>query len=74
MVLLVFFAYLILLIQLFKTLIKNISQRFKVLFIVLYSIFFIDLITHSSGLMFYDIFQLIFLMFLFGYSKNNNYA
>ena len=69
-----FFAYLILLIQLFKTLIKNISQRFKVLFIVLYSIFFIDLITHSSGLMFYDIFQLIFLMFLFGYSKNNNYA
>jgi hypothetical protein len=68
------FAYLILLIQLFKILLKNISKRFKVLFILLGSIFFIDAITHSSGLFFYDIFQLVFLIFLFGYSKHKNYA
>jgi hypothetical protein len=68
------FSYLIFLIQIFRIFIKNVSQRFKVLFIILFSIFFIDLITHSSGLMFYDIFQLVFLMFHFGYSKNKNYA
>jgi len=68
------FSYLIFLIQIFKIFIKNVSQRFKVLFIILFSIFFIDLSTHSSGLMFYDIFQLVFLMLLLGYSKNNNYA
>lgn len=68
------FAFLIMLYQIFKIFIKNISQRFKVLFIIIISIFLIDLMTHSSGLMFYDVFQLVFLMFLFGYSKNKNYA
>lgn len=49
---------------------KDTSRIFKSLLAVVFSIFFVDGLTHSSGFMFYDVFQFSFLMLIYGYSRN----
>lgn len=66
-------AYLVMCYKIRKTIFIKLNHRFKVLFILLFYIFLVDLLTHSSGFMFYDVFQFILLMTIFGYSKNKTY-
>lgn len=69
-----FFVYVFLLYKVFKSVSFLSSRNFKNLFIIIFSIFIIELLTHSSGFLFYDVFQFSLLMMLYGYSKNVSYA
>ena len=63
-------SYLIMIKIIMSQFLKDNSQIFKSLLTVIFSIFFVDGLTHSSSFMFYDVFQFSFLMLVYGYSKN----
>ncbi len=68
------FAYLIFLYRVFKIVFHSSSRKFKFLFIIIFSILVTEILTHSSGFQFYDVFQFSLMMLLFGYSKNLGYV
>lgn len=65
-----FISYVGMMLSVITNIYKSTTNIFKSLFTVVLLIFIVDLLTHSSGFLFYDIFQFPFLMLLFGYSKN----
>lgn len=67
-------SYISMILVVLNNLYTGASNNFRTLFTLILGIFMTDSFLHSSGFLFYDLFQFTLIMMLYGYSKNKNFV